>query len=103
MQPKKQENKEEIQDGILIEQLNEHLRKYALSYFLPDQTVINRFYLNDICELPLKYNYPPRTDIPYNGNKLADDAVIWHFYNGGTKPIRFNESDIAKSEWNSFL
>ena len=94
---------EKIRKDDRWEQLNEHLRKYALSYFLPDQTVINRFYLNDICELPLKYNYPPRTDIRYNGSKLADSAVIWHFYNGGTKPVRFSESDITKSEWNSYL
>ena len=37
--------------------LCEHMRKYAATYMLPDQTVINRYYAGQIFELPKKFNY----------------------------------------------
>ena len=81
--------------------LREHMDKYAKLYMFPDQTVLNRYYAGQITELPRKFNYPPRTDSQYT--KECDDAVIWHFYNGGTKPALYTESDWCKNEWNSYF
>ena len=81
--------------------LCEHMRKYAATYMLPDQTVINRYYAGQIFELPKKFNYPPRTDV--KKSQECQDAVIWHFYNGGTKPAIFSEADWCKVEWNSYF
>lgn len=83
--------------------LVEHMRLHAYTYMLPDQTVINRFFKNEITELPLKYNYPPYTDRYRNATGDCDSAVIWHFYNGGTKPYAFVEADWCKVEWNQYL
>ena len=51
----------------------------------------------------MKFNYPPRNDILFDADKKASEAVIWHFYNGGTKPYRFSEADKAKAKWNEAL
>jgi lipopolysaccharide biosynthesis glycosyltransferase len=64
--------------------LFEHMQAYATTYMLPDQTVINRYYRDEIFELPQKFNYGPRTDT--TTTEQCRDALIWHFYNGGTKP-----------------
>lgn len=92
-----------LRDDNKWDKLNEHLAKYARTYFLPDQTVINRFYKDDIFELPLKYNYPPNMDRPALKDDDCSKAVIWHFYNGGTKPVQFTQADWCKVEWNNLL
>lgn len=94
---------EKIRSDNKWDALNDHLKNYAITYFLPDQTVINRFYKDDIKELPLKFNYPPYTNIPRNANGNCNSAIIWHFYNGGTKPYAFGEADWTKVEWNQAL
>jgi lipopolysaccharide biosynthesis glycosyltransferase len=92
-----------LRDDNKWDKLNEHLAKYAKTYFLPDQTVINRFYKDDIFELQLKYNYPPNADRLALKDDDGSKAVIWHFYNGGTKPTQFTQSDWCKVEWNNLL
>ena len=92
-----------LRDDNKWDKLNEHLAKYARTYFLPDQTVINRFYKDDIFELPLKYNYPPNMDRPALKDDDCSKAVLWHFYNGGTKPVQFTQADWCKVEWNNLL
>lgn len=96
-------NLKKLRDDNKWDKLNEHLAKYARTYFLPDQTVINRFYKDDIFELPLKYNYPPNMDRPALKDDDCSKAVIWHFYNGGTKPVQFTQADWCKVEWNNLL
>jgi lipopolysaccharide biosynthesis glycosyltransferase len=97
------QNLKKIREDNKWEGLNEHLRKYARSYMLPDQTVINRFYKNDIFELPLKWNYPPFGDRQAIKNDECSKSVIWHFYNGGSKPYAFTQMDWCKVEWNKML
>ena len=92
-----------LRDDNKWDKLNEHLAKYARTYFLPDQTVINRFYKDDIFELPLTYNYPPNMDRPALKDDDCSKAIIWHFYNGGTKPVQFTQADWCKVEWNNLL
>jgi lipopolysaccharide biosynthesis glycosyltransferase len=92
-----------LRDDNKWDKLNEHLAKYAKTYFLPDQTVINRFYKDDIFELQLKYNYPPNADRLALKDDDGSKAVIWHFYNGGTKPTQFTQPDWCKVEWNNLL
>lgn len=92
-----------LRDDNKWDKLTEHLAKYAKTYFLPDQTVINRFYKDDIFELQLKYNYPPNADRLALKDDDGSKAVIWHFYNGGTKPTQFTQSDWCKVEWNNLL
>ena len=81
--------------------LSEYMLVNAGTFMLPDQTVINRYYGSEIAELPRKFNYPPRTDSFYT--KECEEASIWHFYNGGTKPALFTEADWCKVEWNSYF
>ena len=63
--------------------------------------MINRYYAGQIAEMPRKFNYPPRTDV--KTTQECQDAVIWHFYNGGTKPSVFSEADWCKVEWNEYF
>jgi len=60
--------------------------------------VINRYYRDEICELPKKFNYPPRADV--YATEECNNALIWHFYNGGTKPTVFSEAEWCKVAWN---
>lgn len=90
-------------DADLYKRLCEFMQKNARNFLLPDQTVINRFFANDICPLPFIYNYPPcpaqmGTDL-VNLNK----AVVWHFYNQSVKPFRFDDQGRALVVWNAEL
>lgn len=87
-------------DDSMWLKLEEHMKRYSRNYFLPDQTTINRFFKDEITELPTKFNYPPIHGYDKQG---LSSAVIWHFYNGGTKPTRFDDAMIAMYEWNKVL
>lgn len=83
------------------------MKKFARSYKLPDQTVINRFFggISQIAEIPgLEWNYPPvPKELGSDRKMLMEDAKIWHFYNQFTKPIRYDDQDLARFEWQKIL
>lgn len=82
--------------------LRDHMEKYAKTYFLPDQTVINRFFAGEIAELPQAWNFPPT---PGNRDPAAARAAVWHFYNQQIKPYRIGNDDVGATllEWNRVL
>jgi len=85
------------------DELIDHLRKYSIRYFLPDQTTINRFYANQITDLDFKYNYPPAPGTLGSDLINLGNAVIWHFYNQSTKPFVFDDQGISLVEWNKYI
>ena len=85
------------------EKLIDHLKKYAINYFLPDQTTINRFYAGKITNLEFKYNYPPAPGNLGRDLKNLQNAVIWHFYNQQIKPVIFDDQGLSLVEWNSYI
>lgn len=83
------------------QKLEAFMRQYAKEFFLPDQTVINRFFAPEITPIDRKWNYcptPGNTDI-----RGADAAAIWHFYNQPQKPGRFDEVGQTLVAWNNTL
>jgi len=89
----------------LWDQLDEFMTEHSKTFFLPDQTTINKFFANDIFELPLKYNYPPKpasSNVASSENDVSD-AVIWHFYFPGPKQHRLDEYERCNLLWNSCL
>ena len=82
--------------------LRDHMEKYAKTYLLPDQTVINRFFAGEIAELPQAWNFPPT---PGSRDPAAARAAIWHFYNQQPKPYCIGKDDVGATllEWNRIL
>ena len=77
--------------------------KEAVRYFLPDQTLMNRHFAGRIAVLPPAWNFPPKAGA--KPTMEAAHASIWHFYNGGTKPLRepLDEFTAALHEWRGLL
>ena len=94
--------REENKKNGLYGKLAEHLDKYAHTYFLPDQTTINRFFVGRIKEVDRTWCIPPRPG--FNDRKMLADAAIWHFYEGG-KPKRLDADEFGEAclEWNEWL
>lgn len=93
-------NKVRSTEGIW-EKLEAFMRQYAKEFFLPDQTVINRFFAPEITPIDRKWNYCPT---PGNMDiRGADAAAIWHFYNQQQKPTRFDEVGQTLVAWNNVL
>ncbi|MGM9863771.1 MAG: glycosyltransferase [Lepagella sp.] len=87
-------------DGIWG-RLEAYMRSYARTFFLPDQTTINRFFAPEITPIDGKWNYCPT---PGNRDiRGADAAAIWHFYNQPQKPLRFDEVGQTLVAWNNTL
>ena len=87
----------------LKEDIIDHMKKYTRSYFLPDQTTINRFFAGKITPLDLKYNYPPAPGSLGRDPINLGNAVIWHFYNQGIKPVIFDDQGVSLVEWNNYI
>lgn len=81
------------------DELSKYLGANACSFYLPDQTAINRFWSDCIFPIPRKWCYAPR-----KGRSELDrcGAAILHFY-VSEKPKR--EDDVSRAEhvWNEFL
>src|SRR5574344_662899 len=91
-------NKIRNTEGIW-QKLEAFMRQYAKEFFLPDQTVINRFFAPEITPIDRKWNYCPT---PGNSDiRGADAAAIWHFYNQTQKPVRFDEVGQTLVAWNN--
>ena len=77
--------------------------KEAVHYFLPDQTLMNRHFAGRIAVLPPAWNFPPKMGA--KPTMEAAHASIWHFYNGGTKPLREPQDEFtaALHEWRGLL
>ena len=86
----------------LYAKLSEHLGKYAHTYFLPDQTTINRFFAGRIKEVDRTWCVPPRPGA--RDFSALEDASIWHFYEGG-KPHRLDGDEFGAAclFWNTVL
>ena len=92
---------ENAKDGLYAK-LAEHLEKHAHTYFLPDQTTVNRFFAGRIKEVDRTWCVPPRPG--FADIKALTEAAIWHFYEGG-KPGRpvVDEFRLACAEWGEVL
>ena len=90
------------EDKDLYVNLDKFMRQFSLDFFLPDQTTINRFFKDKIFPIDRKYNFPPSTGL---NDPNAEKAVVFHFYNNGTKPIRFKTDDAGRTLmlWNEIL
>ena len=73
----------------------------ARSFFLPDQTALNRFFAGRIADIGRGWNFPP---VPGASDPALRDAAIWHFY-AGAKPSRLSADDAGRSlvDWNKAL
>lgn len=90
-------------DTGLYRRLCDFMQKHARNFLLPDQTVINRFFANDICPIPFAYNYPPCPGSQGFDTANLHKAVIWHFYNQTVKPYRLDDQGRALVVWNAEL
>ena len=89
-------------DKALYINLDAFLKKHARTFFLPDQTTINRFFAGRIFEIGREWNFPPTQGA---SDPALASARIWHFYNGGEKPRRIAADDAGRAllEWNAVL
>lgn len=92
----------------LYRDLESHMKQFARTYKLPDQTVINRFFGNNLGQIEtipgIEWNYPPMPrEIGSDRKMMMEKAKIWHFYNQFAKPIRYDDQDLARFEWQKIL
>lgn len=85
----------------LYDDLVRFMEKNTLSFKLPDQTTINRFFKDDIVEIGREWNYPP---IPGANDPECAKAAIWHFYSS-QKPYKVAVDDVGRAivEWNNVV
>jgi len=90
------------EDVDLYPKLDGFMRTFSASFFLPDQTTINRFFADRILPIDRKYNFPPT---PGMRNPEMRNATILHFYNQHMKPMRVPQDDVGMTNvlWNNEL
>jgi lipopolysaccharide biosynthesis glycosyltransferase len=86
-------------DNDMWHRLGAFLEKEAKTYYLPDQTAINRFFADKIKTIDKGWCWPPRPGVQEPGMK---DAPILHFY-VTKKPTRFDDDMTSKVMWNAVL
>ena len=89
-------------DKEMWSRLADFLDKEAKTFFCPDQTSINRFFKDEIHPIDRIWNYPPKPG--EQNTKSANEAAIWHFYEGG-KPHRLDGDEFGAAclFWNTVL
>lgn len=82
----------------LYDRLVAFMSENSLSYKLPDQTTINRFFKDDIADIGREWNFPPTPGVR---DPACAKAAIWHFYNS-QKPYKIAVDDAGATlmEWN---
>lgn len=71
------------------------MEREAASFYCPDQTVINRFFVDEIKPIGRKFNYAPIAGA--RDREGMTGAVVWHWYNGHCKPQAMGREDVGIS------
>lgn len=83
----------------LWQRLGAFMEQEAKTYYLPDQTAINRFFAGKIKVIDKSWNWPPR---PAKQDAKMKEAAVIHYY-VSKKPVRFDDDMTSKVMWNAVL
>lgn len=83
----------------LYRDLHKFMAEHTKSFYLPDQTTVNRFFAGRIKEVSMEWCYPPKPGASDGAGMKG--AAIWHFYEGG-KPRRLAVDDYGRA-WTAWL